>query len=170
MIVPAGWDTWGKIRVQRERFDPEGFGQGWEVDLEQGQENKAGGALKAYEDVVIDLDGTGQVSSLRAIGFLCPDSLLDLQPNNSTSSRVEAQDEQTFLKAHYEVLQKDTKDPRAAFAVKAGSNNDGYSTGMATSVVGPMASAGLSLPVTERDPEDVTARLAKMVRKVSRPG
>lgn len=90
------------------------------------------------------------------------------------NSRVEAQDEQDFLKTHYETLQKDReKDPRAAFAARPtaaeGVQNGGEGT-YGASVVGPMASTSFSLPsverALERDPEDVTARLAKMVRRV----
>lgn len=92
--------------------------------------------------------------------------------------RVEAQDEQTFLKAHYETLQKDReKDPRAAFAARPGAtgapngtNEPASTSTFGASVVGPMASSSLNLPsverALERDPDDVTARLAKMVRKV----
>ena len=34
VLVPAGWDTWGKIKILRERFDCEACGQRWEADLE----------------------------------------------------------------------------------------------------------------------------------------
>lgn len=77
------------------------------------------------------------------------------------------------MKTHYETLQKDReKDPRAAFAARPNSvsgtaNGD---TPYGASVVGPMASAGLSLPsverALERDPDDVTVRLAKLARRV----
>lgn len=91
------------------------------------------------------------------------------------NSRVEAQDEQEFLKAHHETLQKDReKDPRAAFAARLNvgdpSQNGGEGASYSTSVVGPMASTSLSLPsverALERDPEDVTARMVKNARRV----
>lgn len=34
LLVPSGWDSWGKIRVLREGFDCRGLGRGWEFDCE----------------------------------------------------------------------------------------------------------------------------------------
>ncbi|PSK42530.1 hypothetical protein B9Z65_4444 [Elsinoe australis] len=36
VVVPPGWDSWGKIRVLREGFDIEGFSRAWGVDLQDG--------------------------------------------------------------------------------------------------------------------------------------
>ena len=34
IVVPAGWDSWGKIGVLRDGFDAKGWGEAWENDLE----------------------------------------------------------------------------------------------------------------------------------------
>ena len=146
---------------EEEKLD----GEGWRVIS----------AMRMYEDNVADLDGDDQVSR---VWILSSDEGTDhlVQPINMANLRVEAQDEQDFLKTHYETLQKDReKDPRAAFAARpnSGSALNGVDSLHGASVVGPMASSSLSLPsverALERDPEDVTARLAKMVRKVRSP-
>ena len=33
VLIPPGWDSWGKIRVLREGFDVEGTSSGWTVDI-----------------------------------------------------------------------------------------------------------------------------------------
>jgi dynein light intermediate chain 1 len=33
IVVPAGWDSWGKIGVLRDGFDAKAWGEAWEVDL-----------------------------------------------------------------------------------------------------------------------------------------
>ncbi len=35
IVVPAGWDSWGKIAVLRDGFDAKSWGEAWENDLEQ---------------------------------------------------------------------------------------------------------------------------------------
>ncbi|KAE8267926.1 hypothetical protein A4X09_0g4418 [Tilletia walkeri] len=34
LLVPTGWDTWGKINALREGFDCKGWGLGWDFDCE----------------------------------------------------------------------------------------------------------------------------------------
>ncbi|KAN0140382.1 hypothetical protein V8E53_001591, partial [Lactarius tabidus] len=33
IVVPAGWDSWGKIVVLRDGFDAKAWGEAWERDL-----------------------------------------------------------------------------------------------------------------------------------------
>lgn len=58
VFVPAGWDSWGKIRVLREGFDAEGIAAGWEVDLDEtldpDSEDAEVGAVDVYEEVIQD--------------------------------------------------------------------------------------------------------------------
>ena len=84
MLVPAGWDSWGKIRILRDRYDAELVGSGWEADMEpeknrlagdeggvQGEGEKVVGAHKMYEDFIVDLDENDSVRSPSTIsGFL----------------------------------------------------------------------------------------------------
>ena len=34
ILVPAGWDSWGKIGVLREGFDAKAWGEAWDRDIE----------------------------------------------------------------------------------------------------------------------------------------
>lgn len=93
VVVPAGWDSWGKIRILRDRFDAEGLGKGWDaefesevervrsgrprgengVDEEEEKIDEEGrrivGATRLFEDVVLDLDGDDQVRRSQTDAF-----------------------------------------------------------------------------------------------------
>lgn len=85
VLVPSGWDSWGKIRVLREKYEVETVGRGWEADVarEKGRlagqsteqidalereveavEGRRGSMVRMYEQVVIDLDSFEVVSTL----------------------------------------------------------------------------------------------------------
>jgi dynein light intermediate chain 1, cytosolic len=53
IVVPAGWDSWGKIEVMRE-FDPRMWGDAWERDLDEDTDSESVGAKKLYEALVPD--------------------------------------------------------------------------------------------------------------------
>lgn len=82
----------------------------------------------------------------------------------SSNQLIQAQNESSFLQAHYETLQKDREqDPRNAFAARptSATMSNGFIDHGAGSIsaLGPMGG--------ERDPNDeMTARLAKLQRKV----
>lgn len=79
VLVPTGWDSWGKIRILRDRYDADAVGKGWDLDMELERERLAGrpagadedrvdddgrrvvSALRMYEEVVVDLDADDQV-------------------------------------------------------------------------------------------------------------
>ncbi|BGO98981.1 hypothetical protein NBRC10513v2_000083 [Rhodotorula toruloides] len=137
LLVPAGWDSWGKIKIMRERFDCEQAGEGWEADLERlragvsGAETDAAGEdtkrglRREYEMVVVDFEAEDR-------------------PTNASTTIAPA-DEQSFLRQHYEVLQAEAaKDPRLAFRQPASTGS--VSSTLGPSVVGPMAGASLDLP------------------------
>jgi hypothetical protein len=56
IVVPAGWDSWGKISVLREGFDANFWGGAWENDLEEvdGQGSGETGAKKLFAALVPD--------------------------------------------------------------------------------------------------------------------
>jgi dynein light intermediate chain 1, cytosolic len=41
VIVPANWDSWGKIRIIREGFDIEGVGDAWSIEIQQSSRSLA---------------------------------------------------------------------------------------------------------------------------------
>lgn len=85
VMVPSGWDSWGKIKVLRERFDPEALSTAWDADLDDARNRrraaKEGGtgeadanedegedgarrrlsAVREYEEVVVNLEPRSQV-------------------------------------------------------------------------------------------------------------
>ena len=55
ILVPAGWDSWGKFSVMRDDFDAKMWGEAWERDLEASElETSEAGAKKAYATLVRD--------------------------------------------------------------------------------------------------------------------
>ena len=56
IVVPAGWDSWGKIAVLRDGFDAKAWGEAWENDLESGVDSggSEAGARKQYAALVED--------------------------------------------------------------------------------------------------------------------
>ncbi|GAA6047539.1 hypothetical protein JCM3770_005797 [Rhodotorula araucariae] len=132
VFVPAGWDSWSKIRILRERFDCEAVGAGWEADLarRRGEEEEADVDVRGLENeygmVVVDFDAEDQTVNL--------------------AHPVAAHDEQSFLREHYDTLQADTAaDPRLAFRQPVSASSGG-AHGLGPSVVGPMAGTSLDLP------------------------
>lgn len=79
VLVPAGWDSWGKIRILRDRFEAEVVGNGWDSDIESERRRIRGdvetsgevgsvsgkvvGAQTMYEDFIVDLDEDDSVRS-----------------------------------------------------------------------------------------------------------
>ena len=56
IVVPAGWDSWGKITVLREGFDAKSWGEAWEREVDTGATDLAGtqGARALYSSLVPD--------------------------------------------------------------------------------------------------------------------
>ncbi|BGP21211.1 hypothetical protein JCM10295v2_000082 [Rhodotorula toruloides] len=138
VLVPAGWDSWGKIKIMRERFDCERVGEGWEADLERlraGPDDGEGGGAAGEE---------AKGGLQREYGMVVVDFEAEDRPTNA-STTVAPADEQSFLRQHYEVLQAEAaKDPRLAFRQPASIGSVSLTLG--PSVVGPMAGASLDMP------------------------
>ncbi|KAF9450664.1 hypothetical protein P691DRAFT_809945 [Macrolepiota fuliginosa MF-IS2] len=126
IVVPAGWDSWGKIAVLREGFDAKTWGEAWERDLDE-----AAG------------QGTGEAGAKRLFASLVPDQGEKphiLPPINNPMP------EQTFLLKHYdENSKKADRDPRASFR-----NPTDLTTGAPAGIVGPLGSSSFSMPNVER--------------------
>jgi hypothetical protein len=57
IVVPAGWDSWGKIVVLRDGFDAKAWGEAWERDLSTDtriDSDSDDGARKMYASLVED--------------------------------------------------------------------------------------------------------------------
>ncbi|KZW04365.1 hypothetical protein EXIGLDRAFT_786391 [Exidia glandulosa HHB12029] len=126
ILVPAGWDSWGKISVLREGFEAVRWGDAWESDLDSAPSREdhppSDGAISMFRDIV------GPDRSAK------PPPLPEL---------IEPTPEQGFLAKHYETLSRDPeRDPRATFRHAAATGPTG--------VVGPMGPSSFNLPNVER--------------------
>jgi dynein light intermediate chain 1, cytosolic len=56
IVVPAGWDSWGKIAVLRDGFDAKAWGDAWERDIDKDSSDTMGesGAKALYTSLVPD--------------------------------------------------------------------------------------------------------------------
>ena len=54
-MVPAGWDSHGKIHVLRDRFDPNRVLKAWEVSLAQVGREVDEGEEESMEDLWIEM-------------------------------------------------------------------------------------------------------------------
>jgi len=127
VVVPAGWDSWGKIAVLRDGFDAKAWGEAWEHDLssESGADGGSGaGARKQYATLVPDQGPK-------------PTPLPSF--NNPTP-------EQAFLSKNYdENARRADRDPRGMFRSPVDATAP-----PAAGLVGPLGSSSFSLPAVER--------------------
>lgn len=55
IVVPAGWDSWGKISVMRDGFEAKVWGEAWERDLAAEEiQTEGGGAKRLFASLVPD--------------------------------------------------------------------------------------------------------------------
>lgn len=111
VLVPSGWDSWGKLRVLRDGFDCEAVNQGWDADMDaviDRQQPGAHGSRGIYEEVISDPASKEQ-------------SLHTVPPP------VTCEEEQAFLDRHYETLKHVSELP----------NKKGTAAGTRPSVLGP---------------------------------
>ncbi|KAJ7852316.1 dynein 1 light intermediate chain [Mycena leptocephala] len=125
IVVPAGWDSWGKITIMREEFEARAWGEAWDRDLDTGA------------------DGGPPADGARALfSALVPDQGMKPPPlpplNNPTP-------EQAFLAKNYdENAKKPDRDPRGAF-------RDPTDPRAAAGLVGPLGGMpSFDLPTVDR--------------------
>ncbi|KAL7410620.1 hypothetical protein BDY24DRAFT_170473 [Mrakia frigida] len=151
VLVPSGWDSWGKIMVLREGFEPERVTSAWEVSVRRWRVEKGGGQ---EGEGVVDDEEEEDVEDLWA--GVVPEMGEDVLQDPSARMITTLLD-QTFLAKEYAAIQNDPKrDPRQSFRNPAStSTSTSSSTGggeleRLVGVVGPMGSGGLSMPGVEK--------------------
>lgn len=172
LIVPAGWDSFGKIRALREGFDCESTANGWEWDVKVEQVRKSkslpSGSAEAEEMAEQeinrrDLPGLvgSEIGQISSAVKLYEDIIEDWNAiggaNLSTGghSKVKEPDQQAFLAQSYATLQQDSdvRTKSSGQSARAGMKKDDStdpSIAHRTGVVGPMVSSSLSLPTVEK--------------------
>lgn len=71
IVVPAGWDSWGKIAVLRDGFDAAKWGEAWEKDLDADKGVLATGGARQMFKALVGEDRGSKVS--QPIPSLPPD-------------------------------------------------------------------------------------------------
>ncbi|KAA1134040.1 hypothetical protein PGTUg99_020235 [Puccinia graminis f. sp. tritici] len=136
VLIPMGWDSWGKIKILRDGFDPSVVGNGWLLDLEKPSRslssNNGARPLDSLDtsSSVVDDDHVEYDSQGRKIVSACKlwEDMIgetdDEVPLINPHDRVIATQEQEFLRTKYEVIKKEKDlDPRSHFQL----NNKGHS-------------------------------------------
>jgi hypothetical protein len=148
IVVPAGWDSWGKIVVLRDGFDAKAWGEAWERDLSSDagiDSDSDDGARKMYASLVQDQGP--KVRSKPPDSFPHPISsrvITHSRPRSHPSTTPTP--EQDFLSKNYdENARRADRDPRGIFRTPTDA-----SAAPAAGLVGPLGSSSFSLPTVER--------------------
>lgn len=121
ILVPANWDSWGKIRIIREGFDIEGVGNAWSIEIQDPPQPLYDSSAENgnAEDQANEDDGSSAVAIYEQT-IKDPKRETSIARSNQASANkieIEAEDMQTFLAKQSEMLeqlkQEDEKD-RAA--------------------------------------------------------
>ena len=148
IVVPAGWDSWGKIGVLREGFEARMWGEAWDTDLsERSEAEDAGAATRMYRTLVPDQGAkVSSTSAVSVCSFHFRPKPPPLPPFNAPMA------EQAFLAKHYdENTKKPDRDPRGAFRNPTETATAG--------IVGPLGSSSFSLPNVEKALADMETGL-----------
>ncbi|OKL63952.1 hypothetical protein UA08_00672 [Talaromyces atroroseus] len=133
VVVPANWDSWGKIRIIREGFDIEGVGDAWSIEIQEPLGflvNGSGrGELTETSDQAASSpgeDGTSAVAIYeQAIKDPRQDSAVPGSSTHTNRSKIEidTEDMQKFLGQQLTILDQlkaeDEKDREAKKVPKA---------------------------------------------------
>ncbi|OAQ28955.1 DLIC-domain-containing protein [Linnemannia elongata AG-77] len=131
VMVPAGWDSIGKIKVLRNGFDCEGVADGWDKDAKGTGEGEAAdgplveGARKVYEETIVNPKRSHAPITIQPI--------------------ITAEDDQVFLDRFFETLQRSNERsslaPGSSMGGAASAGLHGaHGTTSGPPVVGPLGS------------------------------
>lgn len=62
IMIPAGWDSWGKIQILRDGFDCRQMADAWEMDEASPQRDEEHGLHGIYQTQVRDMTAAIKVS------------------------------------------------------------------------------------------------------------
>lgn len=83
IVIPAGWDSWGKIAVLREGFDAKLWGEAWENDLDGSDDDAGPKATKLYDSLVPDLSRKVSDCGVRTLDW-CLDVMWLASPTSAS--------------------------------------------------------------------------------------
>lgn len=110
IVVPANWDSWGKIRIIREGFDMEGVSTAWSIEIQDPPEPlyKTKSTNNDSENSNPAEDGTSAVTVFEQT-ITDPKisrSIIPPSTNNSDDVDIETPDMQEFLSQQKEKLEQ----------------------------------------------------------------
>lgn len=161
IMIPAGWDSWGKIEILKEGFNCQQVNGLWDAALgREAQRYNQKNGRDVSDGLLQDEDDEGIQQIWQDV---IPDPTNDAHTNGNATQKTRSANEQDFLTRQLESLLKDPhRDPRRALRQAAlapqtpttGRNpsflGESLGLGRATpGIVGPMSSDGLSMPNVE---------------------
>jgi len=95
ILVPPNWDSWGKIRILKEGFDPETLGEAWSTEIQQAPE-------KTLDFTMSNPDENSAVAIFESTLPAPPQT--STNPNTSTEITVTVPSVQDFLSSQHAIL------------------------------------------------------------------
>ncbi|EXJ72207.1 uncharacterized protein A1O5_04711 [Cladophialophora psammophila CBS 110553] len=111
ILVPPNWDSWGKIRILKEGFDPEGVADAWSVEIQPPPEERFDLSSKTYDQEQDrppqnhDTDSESAVNLFENTLRRPADTRPSFQPRTHDEA-VSVPSVQEFLQAQHEMLEK----------------------------------------------------------------
>lgn len=114
ILVPPNWDSWGKIRILKEGFDPEAVGDSWSVEIQDAPDDTFDMSQKPTPNGEQDKPmqnghtnpDTDSAVTMYETTLRHPTSTLPSFQPRSTEDSVSVPTVQEFLQTQYEVLEK----------------------------------------------------------------
>lgn len=111
ILVPANWDSWGKIRIIREGFDMEGVSTAWSIEIQDPPEplDAPADSQQQSEDAGMAEDGSSAVTIFeQTIKDPKRETRISHPSSDANGSKIEVEssDMQTFLTKQVEVLEQ----------------------------------------------------------------
>lgn len=111
ILVPANWDSWGKIRIIREGFDMEGICTAWSIEIQDPPEPLPKGPVGYQQDEQQDPSADDGTSAVTIFEQTIKDpkrdtSLAVASQQNKNKIEVETTGLQSFLEKQLEVLEQ----------------------------------------------------------------
>ncbi|KAF7718813.1 Dynein light intermediate chain [Penicillium ucsense] len=107
ILVPANWDSWGKIRIIREGFDMEGVSTAWSIEIQDAPEPLENSSTTGQQSD----DGEEGTSAVAIFEQTIQDPKRDMSialPTSTTGNQIEVEtsDMQAFLARQVEILEQ----------------------------------------------------------------
>lgn len=106
ILVPANWDSWGKIRIIREGFNMEEVSTAWSIEIQDPPEPLTDAGPEDEDENQDPSDGTSSAVTVFERSIQDPKRHLKKPQSNGTHLDVETVDVQTFFSQQLEKLEQ----------------------------------------------------------------